>query len=166
MSVSRVNFCEKIQLKNTNQGFTLIELVIVIIMIGILSAAVIPKFFDSSGFEEIAIQSELVTKLRSIQLRAMHQTSQSQCPIEITAKMIQLKIFDGSNCISNSEAIHNTTKVIIEEGELSFSPLGVLSFDSLGKPNCDVDICEILIEGGEQAKTVTINIEGYIYASN
>lgn len=145
-------------------GFTLIELVVVMIMIGILSVTVIPKFFDSNGFEEITHQAELVTKLRSIQLRAMHQTNKTQCEIHISAKKVELYIDDPSPCQANDAEIHDTTKVIITENELSFDPVGVLTFDSLGRPNCGV--CTISIIGGEQKKTVKINHEGYIYASN
>jgi MSHA pilin protein MshC len=155
------------RLKQT--GFTLIELVVVIIMIGILSVTVIPKFFESNGFEEIAYQAELVTKLRSIQLRAMHQTNRAQCDIIISTNKVELKIYDGNDCLFNTKEIHKTTKVIITENGLSFDPAGgVLSFDSLGRPDCGVVInaCTISISGGEQTKTVTINDEGYIYASN
>jgi len=133
-------------------------------MVGILSVSIIPKFFNSNGFKNIAYQSELITKLRAIQLRAMHQTDHAMCEINITSKVIELKIYAGGLCEFNNDEINNTTKVIIEDDELSFSPLGIITFDSLGRPTCGV--CEISIIGGEQTKIVKINHEGYIYASN
>ena len=55
-------------------GFTLIELIIVIIILGILSVTVMPKFFTSKGFSEYAYRTDVIAKLRLIQTKAMQQT--------------------------------------------------------------------------------------------
>lgn len=41
-------------MKKANAGFTLIELVVVIVILGILAAVAVPKFFDLSGEAETA----------------------------------------------------------------------------------------------------------------
>lgn len=41
-------------MKKANSGFTLIELVVVIVILGILAAVAVPKFFDLSGEAETA----------------------------------------------------------------------------------------------------------------
>lgn len=41
-------------MKTMSRGFTLIELVVVIVILGILAAVAVPKFFDLSGQAEIA----------------------------------------------------------------------------------------------------------------
>jgi len=41
-------------MKAMSRGFTLIELVVVIVILGILAAVAVPKFFDLSGQAEIA----------------------------------------------------------------------------------------------------------------
>lgn len=41
-------------MKKANAGFTLIELVVVIVILGILAAVAVPKFFDLSGEAEVA----------------------------------------------------------------------------------------------------------------
>ncbi|MBA6336740.1 type II secretion system protein [Colwellia sp. BRX8-7] len=147
-------------------GFTLIELVIVMIMIGILSVTVIPKIFTSSGYEEIGYQAETVDKLRAIQLRAMQDTSAIQCLLVYVTKK-KLGIPD-SNCsppifLSNTEP--SSTIVKISEQSLSFDDHNggySFTFDQMGRPD---QARTINIQGGEQTLIITINAEGYISAN-
>ncbi|MCG6199694.1 type II secretion system protein [Psychromonas antarctica] len=53
-------------------GFTFIELVIVIIVLGILSVTVIPKLTSKSGFEDYTVRDQLIARLRLVQLQGMN----------------------------------------------------------------------------------------------
>lgn len=57
-----------------NKGFTLVELVAVIVLLGILSAYVVPRLFDSSDVAATVYQSRLISILRNMQNRAMQDT--------------------------------------------------------------------------------------------
>lgn len=52
-------------MKKANSGFTLIELVVVIVILGILAAVAVPKFFDLSGEAETAAAQGVAGSLAS-----------------------------------------------------------------------------------------------------
>lgn len=167
-----------------NQGFTLIELVVVIIIIGVLSVSVLPRFFSSSGFEEYAYRDEIATKLRAIQLRAMQQAgtgfSNGQCNevvLHSSGKLIgtpDVSGCTGSRSFSNNfgdakdqvGGIAKEVKVDDDHNVTITSSAGnsiIFEFDRWGRPLGDCAVgCEIYVTGAQQL-TIEINAEGYIY---
>jgi MSHA pilin protein MshC len=159
--------------KTIQMGFTLIELIVVIIMIGILSVSVVPKIFTSSGYEEFGYQAETIAKLRAIQLRAMQDTVTIAPPVPparcllvyVTAKKLGIP---DDNCETPSFSSSNeqsSTIVKISEQQVSFDDQSggySFSFDQMGRPD---QARTITINGSEQSLTISINAEGYISAN-
>jgi MSHA pilin protein MshC len=151
-------------------GFTMIELIVVMIILSILATTVVPKFFTSTGFQEYTYQAEVITKLRSIQLRAMQQTMGSEChTILVTNSALgipqdcDLTLADGWQGENKKTDESGTTNVKIETGhEVAFSPIGLsFSFDSLGRPvGCSPCVITVL---GDSTLTIKIESEGYIH---
>lgn len=54
-------------------GFTMIELVVIIVLIGIVSAMAIPRFFDRSTFDSRGLYDQVVSTLRYAQKAAVAQ---------------------------------------------------------------------------------------------
>jgi MSHA pilin protein MshC len=160
---------------SNHKGFTLIELITVIILISIMAVNVLPKFFTSNGFEEYTYRDELITKLRAIQLRTMQQSNNTRCHqigVEIASKTIGLlaTVENSVPAVCLASYAGDTTKVVIEPSHnVTFSlseGLTNFSFSSLGKPfGCILkDPCDITITlSGESDLKVFINSEGYIY---
>ncbi len=162
-----------------SSGFTLIELIVVIIMIAIMAATIVPKLLSSKGFEEYTYRDELITKLRAIQLRTMQQTNSSTCrevKVDVSEGIIGLLktgVSPEPICIADDYAGESTTVTINGNHDVSFSiseGLSSFSFSSLGRPEAvgcgdALTPCEItLTMVGENSVAIKINLEGYIYA--
>ena len=57
--------CNYFSRRNSHTGFTLVELVVIILLLGILALTVIPKFSDLTDESEIAKASGIATALKS-----------------------------------------------------------------------------------------------------
>lgn len=149
-----------------NNGFSLIELIIVILILGILSVTVIPKFLTSKGFSEYAYRTDVIAKLRLIQTKAMQQTNSSYCH---TVLVTATRLGEPDNCATTpsfSAAWQDSaTKLQVDSNDnITFSTNftgNSFSFDNMGRPSCSP--CTITIIG-EQSISVKIEAQGYIHA--
>ena len=60
-------------------GFTLVELVIIIVLLGVLSVVAISRFDDGKGYNEFLLQKRLLSALRHVQMQAMQDTRDGYC---------------------------------------------------------------------------------------
>lgn len=157
---------------NRNFGFTLIEMIITVILIGILAINAVPRFLTSEGFDEYTYRDELIVKLRAIQLRSMQQTNDVACQtIQVSASKIGLlATIINTNTCDTTFAGDTTTVTINSDNVINFSVTESLSsfyFSSMGRPiGCVTTVpCEIkLTVTGSNVLDILINSEGYIYA--
>jgi MSHA pilin protein MshC len=172
----------------SSKGFSLLELIITIVLIGILSVVASSRFQSASGFDTFALQGQVLTSLRHMQFRAMQDTRPDYCHrliFDISEPEIGIPSTDYSD---NTLAAAGTCESTIGADSPAFlsvdsnrfrelgaslsaldgsSSIGWIDFDSLGRPltpvnNCG-DGCEITLTA-QSSSSVCINREGFIRA--
>lgn len=138
-------------------GFTLVELIVVLIIIGVLAVSLLPRFFDNSGTAEYLYQDQAANVLRRVQMQAMQCTS---CTVpEITVATTAL-VATGGNCAAGDSAL---AVCVASRDNVSLAlNTPVLRFDSMGRPSACSGRCELTIQGSTQLK-LCIETEGYIH---
>jgi len=121
---------------NNNSGFTLVELIVVILIVGILSASIAPRFFGVISYQDRKASDELLSALRYTQQMAMARGGNIQLDlqnnnftIEITGSGADLRSPDGTPYPHFFNGVTSTTP-------------GIYVFDGLGRrvPNTEIDI--------------------------
>lgn len=172
----------------SQRGFSLVELITVLILIGILSVVAVARFSGSDGFSEYTYQNRLISALRNMQQRAMNDSRPGYC--------FQINLVSGSaspafgpptldyaagnqanTCgagIDVSSDFLATTASEIASDNLTLmaldgavSTLTYIGFDGLGRPltntaNCSTG-CEVSFSGTATA-SVCVASQGYVYA--
>ena len=170
---------------NLQRGFTLIELVTVIILIGILAVNVLPKFGGTASYEAHTHRAQLISALRLTQQRAMQQTDQQA--VNGVSPYCHHIVFDGQKARYGVPDRLNCNELTFNSGwdkdkdiaghevdsryDISFAVQGlanpaVVSFDWMGRPLGDCDGgCTIEVTSAVETLEITIEAEGYIHAN-
>jgi MSHA pilin protein MshC len=108
----------------THSGFTLVELVIVLVLIGILAATAAPKILGRSSTDASTTRDQIISVLRLLQLRAMQKTDLTSCrQVLITATSAGLS--DPATC--SPATIDNSDQFVVN----STSQLGISVFNQV-----------------------------------
>ncbi len=158
--------------QRNKQGFTLIELVIVIIVLGVLAAVAIPKFVNRSGFEDYTVRDQLIARLRLVQLQGMNAdpadgATQNACywlVVKSNCFYNEHTTKAGANCNAPSASGVCSDDSYNDYGRVKF-PTGMLSsanyrFDLYGK---QVAGDSSIAVNGDNDLSVTIESEGFIH---
>ncbi|MDP4537761.1 type II secretion system protein [Alkalimonas collagenimarina] len=140
------------------KGFTLIELVVVMVLLGILAVTLLPRFFTSSGTAEYGYRDQALAIMRLVQLQAMQCTDSTSglCPPQ------QLQI--ASNRLGSSSACINDARhlcIAARDPVVLAASFSTLSFDSMGRPLGCGGACTLQVQGSVSLG-ICIESEGYI----
>jgi len=179
-------------MKKSQHGFTLVELVTIIILIGILAVNVLPTFDGSASYEAHSHRAQLISALRLTQQRAMQQTDPDA--VAVGQPYCHQVIFDNNpnvarygvpnrlNCNITSFAGWQpdaTGFAVDKKYQVSFDIDGkanpsAVTFDSMGRPianaspslanNC-LGGCTINVHSSVETLEIRIESEGYIHAN-
>ncbi len=164
------------------KGFTLVELIIVLVVVGILAVGASPLFIGSGGTESLVLRERALSVLRNVQLNAMQNTQADCYAAVLQDNALGLATTPvcgaGSSTLAATEDSANrmvgfagkTLTVTDSNGapvslpaEIEFGPLGRPDDTSglicIGNQACRLTFTEA--NGANQS--VCINREGYIY---
>jgi len=168
---------------NKYLGFTLIELIITLIILGTLSVTVVPKFFGPALFDSYTARDQVMSALRTMQLRAMQMTNTAKChQFIISTSQISPPSPEDTSYYNCADADINTANaadnpdyltVVLDSNrtDVTFDTKSAgngiftrIKFNNLGQPELNLGTCAITgckITVGEVA--ICISGQGAIY---
>lgn len=156
-----------------NKGFTLVELIVVILLLAIISATAISRFGGRQNYEFYALQNQVSSVVRQVQLNRM----QSNMDMSVSGAE-SLRLVAANNCIGSQSACDNLSETrsdVIASDDYSFSSVPTSSYTSpiefnlLGNPeNTASSGVQITISSNNSSDKawVCINSQGFVYPSN
>lgn len=138
---------------NGQRGFTLVELITVMVIVGILAVAVLPRFFTVSDFEDRGSADQVKSLLRFAQKTAIAQRRNISVTISTAATPNCTTTLTGATLTCQVKSTVATKTVI---------------FDALGRPvgagGVPLAANDTLTVGGTTISTIIVEAEtGYVH---
>ncbi|MES2048543.1 MAG: type II secretion system protein [Pseudomonadota bacterium] len=157
--------------KPRSSGFTMIELVMVMVLAGILAVAIIPRFANKSAFDERGFFDQSISMVRYAQKVAIAQ--RRNVFVNTTTNAICLTYVTDANCASTTQsekvfALSPMPLITDQSWMYATAPAGIrfgtttsFSFSALGKPTAGT---VININSTGPMQTITVEAEtGYVH---
>lgn len=121
-----------------NRGFSLIELVAVMVLVAILATFASQRFTGTSGYDEYIVRDQLITAIRFAQQRAMYDHATGSCyRVTISANnyIVQRSTDSGSTFAAMDDFDFSAGDSAVADalGKVTLTAL-TLYFDGLGNP--------------------------------
>ncbi len=125
---------ERMRKMHKQEGFTLIELITVMVIVGILAVSALPRFFERSTFESRGFYDQTLSVLRYAQKSAIAQ-HRFVC-VAFTANSITLTYGADATCGSNLTSPLGVTPYVVavpNGSGITLSGYADFNFDALGR---------------------------------
>lgn len=148
-------------------GFTLVEMIVLMIITGIVAVAILPKWTGSSGFDERTFRDRVVTALRYAQKSAIatRRTTCASFAASPASVSFRISSSNGASDCSSGSALAGTdgNALVVTAGSgVSFSALPTaIVFDAAGRP---ASAASIAISALSASQAITVEAEtGYVH---
>jgi MSHA pilin protein MshC len=157
------------------QGFSLVELIAVMVILGVLAVAALPRMADRSDFDSRSFHDETLAALRYAQKAAVSQRRNVCVAFGVNTVTLTVASAPGSGSPCNTNLTGPTGAApyqvppVGRTPQASFDQAPVLpvtvpanfQFDALGRPNASQTIKVV-----GSSRNITIEAEtGYVYSS-
>ncbi len=135
-------------IRQQSKGFTLVELIVTMVVLGIISAVAIPRFADQQGFQSRAFYEQVQGAIAFAQKAAVAQ--RKSVYVTTTATTLQACYVAACGGVGSYAVIDPTTKAALSLAAqdqrgvafsaVAISPATTFVFDSLGKPRSAANV--------------------------
>jgi len=144
----------------SGRGFTLTELVVVIMVLGALAVVALPRFADQTDFTAQGTADQAASALRYAQKAAI--AARSDVLVTFGANGFTVCFAPAGSC--TSDVVDPTRGAALAvSGDASVTVSGSsFSFDALGRPSAGATA--VTVSGGGLTRTLTVEAEtGYVH---
>ncbi|HAS6221754.1 TPA: prepilin-type N-terminal cleavage/methylation domain-containing protein [Vibrio vulnificus] len=152
----------------SSRGFTLVELIVVILLISIVSAYAASRYIGTGSFSAYAAQEQAISIIRQLQVyRMQSNTTNSANPnFELTASGGCLGSTAGCTAASTPQAAESRSDVMRLDGVSVSSTISPIRFDLRGNPlqtnGSALNSVTITFTASGESASVCINSQGYV----
>lgn len=150
-------------------GFTFVELISVVLIVGVLAVAVIPRLADRSVFDTRGFRDQTVSMLRYAQKLAVAQRTHVFVNVHAASNTVCLTYGAANPTCASGPGVIDVLNPANQERYSSTAPAGVslssslaFSFSPLGKPSPDAQV-SFNISGSGMTYAIVVEREtGYV----
>lgn len=150
-----------------DSGFSLVELIVVIVLLGVVAAVAVPRWRGGSGFEERGVRDQIIVALRYAQKSAVAARRTVCVTFSASPSRVDFNIsgaYPSANCIGGSVLVgpDGATLSVLAPGAISFvSSTASLTFDAAGRAS---SAASITVAGLPVGLAITVENEtGYVH---
>lgn len=107
------------------RGFSIVELVVVIVVIGLLAVVAVPRFFDSSVFEQRAWSDEIAAAVRYARVVAVGSGCAVRVTLAANAYVLEQQASAAGHCDATDTGWPVTVKLADGQPASGSAPAGV-----------------------------------------